>query len=93
MNDELHIASFIVQARPDALAAVRAAVHGLPQAEIAACEGGKAIVLIEAPDSHSVMAAIDALRAVAGVLTVNLVYHHADASEWLAQETSHEHPA
>lgn len=24
MNDELHIASFIVQARPDALAAVRA---------------------------------------------------------------------
>jgi nitrate reductase NapD len=91
MTDELHIASFIVQALPDSLAGVAAIVRSLPAAEIAASEGGKLIVLIEAPTSRGVMDVVDALRALPGVLAVNLVYHHAEARELLIEEVVDEH--
>ena len=93
MKDELHIASFIVQVRPDAAAGIESALQRLPSAEIAAREGGKLIVLVEAPASRDVMAVVDALRDVPGVLAVNLVYHHAEARDLLNEEIADEHTA
>ena len=93
MNDELHIASFIVQARVDAVAGVAAAARRLPSAEIAACAGGKIVLLVEAPTSRDVMAVIEALQSEPGVLAVNLVYHHAEARDLLNEEIPDEHAA
>jgi len=89
MNDELHIASFIVHARPEAAAAIDAAVAALPVAEVAAREGGRFVVLIESEERSGVTAAIDCLRDVHGVLAVNLVYHHAEPRASLLEETPH----
>jgi nitrate reductase NapD len=93
MSDELHIASFIVLARPESLASVVDAVRAVPVAEIAACEGGKLIVLVEASCNREVMAVVDCLRDLPGVLAVNLVYHHADARDLLSEEIPDEHTA
>ena len=93
MTGELHIASFIVLARPEALAGVADAVQAMPVAEIAACEGGKLIVLVEASCNREVMAVVDCLRELPGVLAVNLVYHHADTRDLLNEELPDEHTA
>ena len=93
MTDELHIASFVVQARPEAADEVADAVQALAAAEVAAREGGKLIVLVEASGSREVLGVVDALRELTGVLSVNLVYHHAEARDWLNEEIADGHPA
>ncbi len=93
MSDELHIASFIVQVRPDAVAEVAAATQALPGAEIAARDGGKLILLAEAAACRDVMSIVDRLREVPGVLAVNLVYHHAEARALMNEEIPDGHTA
>lgn len=78
MADEVHIASFIVHHRPDALASVERLVDETPSAEIAAREGGRCILLHECDSPRDLLACMDAVQAIAGVISVNLVYHHAE---------------
>lgn len=79
MRDEVHIASFIVHHRPDASASVDNLVAGMPGAEIAARESGRCILLHECDSPRDLIACMDAVQAVAGVVSVNLVYHHAES--------------
>ncbi len=76
---ELHIASFIVRARADAAAEVARRITSLEGAEVHAVEGGKIIVVVEAPSEHGLADRMDDLRELPDVLMVNLVYHHADS--------------
>jgi nitrate reductase NapD len=78
MDDEIHIASFIVHHRPDAVAAIEELVDATSGAEIAARDTGRCILLHECGGTRELLACMDAVQAVPGVVGVSLVYHHAE---------------
>lgn len=81
--NEVHIASFVVQHRDDAHAALQQAIDTHPELDMAIRDQTRSVVLCESEDSHVLMDRIDMLRAVPGVLNVLLVYHHAEPREEL----------
>lgn len=96
MDDEVHIASFIVHHRPDALTAIEQLVAATPGAEIAARDTGRCILLHECGGTRELLACMDAVQATPGVVGVSLVYHHAEPRSALgdilqphAKEESH----
>ncbi|UNK50876.1 chaperone NapD [Lysobacter sp. S4-A87] len=81
--NEIHIASFVVQHRDDAAAALATWIAASVDMELARSEGTRSIVLCECADQYALLDRIEALRAVPGVLNVLLVYHHAEPGEAL----------
>jgi nitrate reductase NapD len=83
MSDEIHIAGIIVHAMPARLAEVRAHLAILPRCIVHAAEDdGRMVVTLEAESAPRTLDAMDAIRALPGVLSVALVYQHAeDATE------------
>ncbi|WP_125076960.1 chaperone NapD [Pseudoxanthomonas sp. SGT-18] len=79
-QDEVNIASFVLQHRADALPALRAAVAAEPALELAIVGDTRSVVLCETADRYRVMDLVERLREVPGVLNVLLVYHHAEPS-------------
>lgn len=86
MNTEWHIASFIVTARPERIAAVIDAALKLPQTELAAQDASKLVLVLEGAHRGELMDRVDTLRDLEGVITVNLVYHHAEDKNALEEE-------
>jgi len=82
----LHIASLVLQHRPEAAAGIDAALVQLPGIELALREGGRSVLLCETENEGALMDRIDALRALPGVLGVSLVHHHAEDKDTLLQE-------
>jgi nitrate reductase NapD len=76
--DEVHIASFVVHHRAEAVVALHEALAAHAGAEIAAQEQTRAILLHECAGTRELLDCMDAVRAVPGVIGVNLVYHHAE---------------
>ena len=77
---ELHIASFVAYARPEAAEAVERAIAAAGVAEVARRdERGRLVVLVEAPTAARVLDTMDAIRALDGVLAVHLAYQHAES--------------
>ena len=77
---EVHIASFVAYARPEAAEGVERAIAATGLAEVARRdERGRLVVLVEAPSSARVLDAMDAIRALDGVLAVHLAYQHAES--------------
>ena len=77
---EVHIASCVAYARPEAAEAVARAIASAGIAEVARRdERGRMVVLIEGPDAARVLDAIDAIRALEGVLAVHLAYQHTES--------------
>jgi periplasmic nitrate reductase NapD len=86
---ELHVASLIVQARPERLGAVEAAIRTLPSAEIPASDAvGKLVVTLETTSDRTIARALDQINATPGVLSATLVYHEVDAVPTEEQEAS-----
>jgi nitrate reductase NapD len=84
--EELHIAGVLVQCRPLDLMRVVRAVDALAAAEVFQSSAeGKLVVVIEAPSSRQVLAAIDEIRALPGVINVALVYQHAEPAAAMQQ--------
>ncbi len=80
---ETHIASLIVQHRPESGARVDACLADWPELELARREGSRSIVLCETGAPRRLMEGIDALNRVDGVMSVSLVYHHVEPDEAL----------
>lgn len=79
MSAELHISSLAVQARPERLGLVCAAIPDLEGAEVhLASPGGKIVVTLETANERQVLDRIEAIRALPGVLNVALVFHRID---------------
>ena len=78
MDDEVHIASFIVRHQPAATDAIERLVEGWPGLEIALREPGRCILLHESGGTRRLLDCIDAVQGLPGVVSVNLVYHHAE---------------
>ena len=89
MNDvDVHIASFVVQHREDAGAALAAAVAAHADLELAVPGPTCSVVLCESTDGRAALDRVDQLRDVPGVLNVLLVYHHAEPAHALDEPLS-----
>jgi nitrate reductase NapD len=83
---ELHIASCVAYARPDAAERVARAIRSAGLAEVACRdERGRLVILIEAGSAARVLDVMDAVRALEGVLAVNLAYQHAEPESELQE--------
>ena len=86
VTPEIHIASCVAYARPELAEGVARAIAASGIAEVARRDDrGRIVVLIEATASARVLDAMDAIRALEGVLAVHLAYQHAE-SESAMQE-------
>jgi len=75
-----HISSLVVRAHPARLEAVVARIGRLSVAEVALSDpSGKIVVTLETRDEDEIVAAMAALERMAGVVSVALVYHQAEA--------------
>ena len=80
---EVHIASFVIQHRETAADALAAMIREHADLDLALAGGTRSVVICESADRHAVMARVDQLQAVPGVLNVLLVYHHAEPAHAL----------
>jgi len=84
---ELHIASCVAYVRPDAIEETRRAIEATRLAEVPRTDpAGKLILLFERDSRVAIVDAIDAIRALPGVLAVHLAYQHAEDEVALQEE-------
>jgi nitrate reductase NapD len=84
---ETHIASIVVQARPDAVDAVASWVAGLPGAQVhAAVPAGKIIATFEAEAAGPILDAINRIQGREGVINAALVYQHVESAETMDED-------
>jgi len=77
---EGEIASILVQARPERLGDVEAAIVALRGCEVHARDArGKLIVVVDAPDAGSLGTTLNAIALLPHVHTASLVFHAIDA--------------
>lgn len=77
-SSEWHMASLVVRHQADAIPALAEAVAGASGLELALQEEHCSVLVQECDGTRSLMASIDLLQALPGVITVNLVYHHVE---------------
>lgn len=76
---ELHVAGCVAFCTPESVAGVVGAIRATGIAEVPRHDArGRLVLLIEGPDTRHVLDAIDAVRALPGVLAVHLAYQHAE---------------
>ncbi len=77
-----HVASLLIQAWPDRIAATEAALNAIPGVE---CHGpagpGKLIVTVDVDDDSGLVEAVSRIEATKGVITASLVYHQMDEGD------------
>ena len=82
------IASILVQARPERLTDVEAAILALSGCEVHGRDPrGKLVVVVEASDAGSLGATLNTIALLPDVHSASLVFHAIDAG-WTAGETS-----
>ena len=84
----LHIASFIVRARPEIAHTLAARIALAPDTEIHAVEDGKIIVVVESSSERELANRMDDMRDDPDVLMVSLVYHQMDQMDPTEAEPS-----
>ena len=84
---ETHIAGVIVHVAPKRLSRARTAIEQVPHVEIrAADDRGKLVVVVEAESSAAILARLDAIQRIDGVLSALLVYQHAESAQAMDEE-------
>ncbi|HEY0847017.1 MAG TPA: chaperone NapD [Noviherbaspirillum sp.] len=87
MEQEVHIAGIVVYTDLPSIPRVQSQIASLPVAEVhAASPDGKLIVTLETDSAKRIVAYMDAIRALPGVLNVVLVYQHAEPLAAVQQE-------
>jgi len=75
----IEIASILVQTRPERLKVVARAIEALPGAQIYSRDPkGKLVVVIEAADTGSIGATLNAISSLRHVITASLVFQGTD---------------
>ncbi len=77
---DIHIASCVAFVRPDAVERTVRAIRASGVAEVPRADAGRGrvVVLIEARSAGRVLDAMDAIRALDGVLAIHLAYQHSE---------------
>ncbi len=94
MNEEVHISSLVVHVRPELRESAAAEISRVDGAEVHVVDpSGKIVCTFEAGDMGVVQNFMSRLAEMQGVFSSNLVYHHCEDSEALAEEIEYEnHP-
>ena len=75
-----HVSSLVVRAHPSRLAEAIRRIARLKSAEVALSDpSGKIVVTLETHSEDEIVAAMNAMQRIDGVVSVALVYHQADA--------------
>lgn len=91
MKPEVHIAGLLVQTVPEECRKVAKTVSSLPQAEVRASgAAGKLVVVCECGSEDEVMVLVGRIRELPGVLSVALVYQHAESAAAVDEVVSDE---
>ena len=85
---EWHLASLVVRHHPEAIPALATAVANAQGLELALQDDTRSVLVQESDGTAGLMASIDLLQALPGVITVNLVYHHVERPEPSAGATA-----
>lgn len=81
-REEFHVSSLVVLAQPSRRYQLAEEIATLEGAEIhAVSEEGKLVVTLEGPSQRPIMAAIDAINGMQGVLSASLIYHQFDEAD------------
>ncbi len=82
MNEgDVHIVSCLVDCMPPMLASALAAIASIAGASVHThSSAGRIVVVLEAASSCAVVRAIDAIRALPGVVNLNMVYQHVESA-------------
>jgi nitrate reductase NapD len=75
---EWHLASLLVRHHPEALPALASAIARAEGLELELQDDTRSVLVQESDGTAGLMANIDLLHAVPGVVSVNLVYHHVE---------------
>ncbi|WPZ37199.1 chaperone NapD (plasmid) [Thalassobaculum sp. OXR-137] len=79
MSAECHIASLLIQCRPNALEALAATIGAEPGVEVPITHPtGTLIAMLESPDQGTIADLAHRFTGLAGVLSCNLVFHGID---------------
>lgn len=86
-QEELHVASFLVHVRPERLAEVTDLLAATPGLEEGTKDpAGKLVVLAEGACAQDLLAAMELIESVPGVLECILVYHEVMSVEEAKQQ-------
>ncbi|VAW87086.1 Periplasmic nitrate reductase component NapD [hydrothermal vent metagenome] len=78
-TETIHISSLVVHCLPQNLKTVMKATAEIENAEVAAHDvSGKLVVLLETKTEKEILAIIDHINTLAGVLVTSMVYHQLD---------------
>lgn len=79
-SDNWYVCSLVVQARPEKLAQVKAALQALPNTEIHGekAEEGKLVVVLEADFQPDLVDRMEHIKDIDGVIVVSLIYSQQD---------------
>ena len=75
---DIHISSFVVRARPEAVDAVSRRLAGWDGVEIHATAAGKIVATLECASENRIVETLDRIQRLDGVMAANLVFHHAE---------------
>lgn len=79
MSQEFHVSSLVVLTQPTLRHQLAEEIAALDGAEVhAVTDEGKLVVTLEGASQRPIMAAIDAIQAMPGVLSAALIYHQFD---------------
>ncbi len=78
-TDQVHISSLVIHCLPDKFEQVLGSVKQLENIEIHAPDpAGKFVALLETDNEQGILATIDQIQTVNGVLNATMVYHEID---------------
>lgn len=84
MNTEIHISSFVIQARPEQLNQVENSLEKLPGVDVFQVDvSGKIVITLETHSSWEITKCSADIFEISGVLSCNMVYHHAESEQEL----------
>ncbi|MGH8665822.1 MAG: chaperone NapD [Burkholderiales bacterium] len=85
-----HVAGILVYAAPAREHEVRSGIQTLPGAVVHAHAGGQIVATLEGPVSSELVAALDTIQRLPGVLSAVLISEHSEPIEGIDEEIPHD---
>ncbi|MCG9711854.1 chaperone NapD [Shewanella insulae] len=81
MSNELHVTSLVVQVKPEFMSSVRQTIMKMENAELSVNDEVKLVVVLEGMTQKGLMADIETINKIEGVLSAAMVYHQSEVLE------------
>jgi nitrate reductase NapD len=81
MSNEFHVTSLIVQVLPEQMLSVRQSIMEIHNAELSVNNEVKLVVVLEGETQGALMASIETINGLPGVLSATMAYHHSEELE------------